>query len=75
MNPCITKIRIKTREGWKKSTDLGTGLGDSTQIVDEVGLGHTDTSITNGENLVLLVRGDADVELLAGVKNGGVGQG
>lgn len=56
-------------------TDLGTGLGDGTQVVDEVGFGHTDTGITNGEDLVLLVGDDADEEFLASIKSGGVGQG
>lgn len=54
---------------------LGTGLGDGTQVVDEVCFGHTDTGITDGEELILLVGRDADAELLAGVKSGRIGQG
>ena len=34
---------------------LGSGLGDGTEVVDEVGLGHADTGILNGEGVVGLV--------------------
>lgn len=64
-----------TSEDGGKSTDLGTRLGNGTQVVDEVSLGHTDTGVPNGEKFVLLVRGDTDVEFLAAVKSRGVGQG
>ncbi len=56
-------------------TYLRAGLGDGTEVVDEVGLGHADTGIDDGENLVLLVGDDADIEVLAGVKDRGVGEG
>ena len=56
-------------------THLGAGLSDGTKVVDHVGLGHTDTGITEGEDLVLLVRGDTDEELLARVEDGGIRQG
>ncbi len=54
---------------------LGTRLGDRTQVVNQVGLGHSDTGITDGQGLVLLVRGDSDVEVLLGVELGWVGEG
>ena len=54
---------------------LCSGLGDGTKVVDEVSLGHANTGIANGEDLALLVRDDADVQLLFGVENGGVGEG
>lgn len=38
-------------------------------------LGHTDTGITDGEGLVLLIGDDVDAEILVGVELGGVGQG
>ena len=49
----------------KKTQYLRAGLRDRTKVVDEVSLGHTDTRITNGEDLVLLVGDDANVEVLA----------
>jgi hypothetical protein len=55
-------------------THLGARLGDSTEVVDHVGLGHTDTGIADGEDLVLLVGNDADDEVLLGVEDGGVGE-
>ena len=57
------------------SAYLRPGLGNCTKIVDKVSLGHTDTSITKGEDFVLLVGGDANKELLLGVEYGGVGEG
>ena len=54
---------------------LGAGVGDGTEVVDEVGLGHTDTGIADGEGLVGLIGDDLDVEVLAGVELGGVGEG
>lgn len=53
---------------------LGAGLGDGADVVDEVGLGHADTGVADGEAVVLLVRGDADVELLFGLEHRGVGE-
>lgn len=53
---------------------LGTRLCDRTEVVDEVGLGHTDTGITDGEGLVDLVRDDTDVKILFGVELGRVGE-
>ena len=50
-------------------------MGDGTEVVDEVGLGHTDTGIADGEGLVGLIGDDLDVEVLAGVELGGVGEG
>ncbi|KAI3479872.1 hypothetical protein L1887_58069 [Cichorium endivia] len=50
---------------------LGAGLGDGADVVDEVGLGHADTGVADGEAVVLLVRGDADVELLFGLEHRG----
>ena len=54
---------------------LGAGLGDGTQVVDEVGLGHTNTGILDGEGVVGLVGRDLDVEVglgldLLGVRDG-----
>ena len=38
-------------------------------------LGHTNTGITDGEGLVLLIGDDVDTEVLVGVELGGVRQG
>jgi hypothetical protein len=54
---------------------LGTGLGDCSEVVDEVGLSHTNTGVPDGEGALLLVRGDSDVEVLLRVELGRVGQG
>mmetsp|Transcript_40565 Transcript_40565/g.79943 ORF Transcript_40565/g.79943 Transcript_40565/m.79943 type:complete len:755 (+) Transcript_40565:170-2434(+) len=40
---------------------LGSGPGDGTEVVDQIGLGHTDPGILNGEGVVGLVRHNADV--------------
>lgn len=42
---------------------LGTRLCDGTEVVNEVGFGHANTCIADAEELVVLVRGDADVEV------------
>jgi hypothetical protein len=53
---------------------LGTGLCDRTEVVDEIGLGHTNTGIPDGEGTLLLVGGDSDKELLLSVEGRGVGK-
>lgn len=58
-----------------KETYLGTRLGDCTQVVDHVGFGEANTSITDGEDLVLLVGDDADNEFLFCVENRRIGEG
>ena len=50
-------------------------LGNCAKVVDQVSLGHADTGVADGEELVLLVGDDADVQLLLGVEDGGVGEG
>lgn len=54
---------------------LGTGFGDGTKVVDEIGLGHTNTAIADRQDVVFLVGDDANVEILLGFENGRVGQG
>jgi hypothetical protein len=58
--------------GRASTTYLRAGLGDRTEVVDHVGFGHADTGVTNRKNLVLLVGGYADVELLLLIENGRV---
>ena len=54
---------------------LCSGLGDGTKVVDKVSLGHTNTGIPDGEDLVLLVWGDPDEEVLSALENWWVGEG
>jgi len=54
---------------------LGSRLGDGSQVVDQVGLGHTDTGIDDGQCAGRLVGDKLDVELLAGVQLAGIRQG
>jgi len=55
-------------------TYLGTRLGDRTKVVDEISLGHTDTGIADGEDLVVLVGNDPDVQLPLSLEDRGLGQ-
>lgn len=57
------------------STYLGARLGDGTEVVDHVSLGHTDTSVADGEDLVLLVGDDTDEEFLLRVELRRIGEG
>ena len=61
--------------GCARHTYLRAGLGDGTKVVDEVGLGHTDTGIDDGEDFVLLVGDDLNDKILARIKDGWVGEG
>ena len=49
-------------------------LGDHMKVVDEDGLGHADTSVTGGQVLVGLVKGDVNAELTLGPAQTGVCQ-
>lgn len=42
---------------------LCTRFGNGTKVVDQVSLGHADTSIADGEHLLLFIRDDANVEV------------
>merc|ERR1719354_653239 len=46
----------------------GSRASNGTQVLDEVSLGHTNTSIKDGQGLGVGVRGDADLEGLRGGK-------
>jgi hypothetical protein len=53
---------------------LGSGLGNGSKIVDEIGFGHSNTSIEDGQGLVLLIGDNVDLELRFSLKNTLVGQ-
>ena len=74
MNPYVKNILTTWSEERETETHLCTRLGDRSKVVDQVGLGHTNTSITDGETFVVLVRSDADVKLLPRVEDGRIGQ-
>lgn len=48
---------------------LGTRLGDRTEVVDQIGLGHTNTGISDSQSTLLLVWGDPDEQLLLSVES------
>mmetsp|Transcript_11498 Transcript_11498/g.32255 ORF Transcript_11498/g.32255 Transcript_11498/m.32255 type:complete len:727 (+) Transcript_11498:2001-4181(+) len=54
---------------------LRAGAGDGSQVVDQVGLGHSDTRVNDGEGFGRLVRHDVDVELWVGFQDALVREG
>ena len=54
---------------------FGPRLGDGSQVVDQIGLGHTDSRVLDGEGLGLFVLDDFDAQVLSGVQFRRVGQG
>merc|ERR1712146_351581 len=46
----------------------GTGLGDGSEVVDELTLGHTNTSIEDGQGVVRLVWDDLHFEIWFGLE-------
>ena len=53
---------------------LRARLGDGTEVVDHVGLGHANASVTDAEKVILFVRGDPDEKLLFGLEDRGIGE-
>ena len=53
---------------------LGTTFGDGSKVVDEVGLGHTNTSILDCDSLAICIWNDLDVQIFPVIKLGGVSQ-
>mmetsp|Transcript_37327 Transcript_37327/g.63550 ORF Transcript_37327/g.63550 Transcript_37327/m.63550 type:complete len:312 (+) Transcript_37327:1261-2196(+) len=51
---------------------LGSGLGNGSEVVDEVGLGHTNSGVLNGERVVGLIRDEFDLELGLAVEHAAV---
>jgi hypothetical protein len=54
---------------------LRPGLGNGTKVIDHISLGHADATIAKGEDLIFLVWGYANEELLLGLENGGISEG
>lgn len=54
---------------------LCPGLGNGTKVIDHISLGHANATIAEGEDLVFLVWGYANEELLLGLENGGLSEG
>ncbi len=53
---------------------LRAGLGNGTKVIDHVGLGHADTTIADGEELIFFVWDYADEELLFRLEDGGISE-
>jgi hypothetical protein len=45
---------------------LRPGLGNGTEVVDHVGLGHADATVADAEKLIIFVRDYTNEELLLG---------
>jgi hypothetical protein len=54
---------------------LRPGLGNGTKVIDHISLGHANATIAEAEDLVFLVWGYANEELLLGLENGGLSEG
>jgi len=54
---------------------LGAGAGDGTEVGDEVGLGHTDAGVDDGDGLGGLVGDDLDVKVFFTLEDFAVGDG
>lgn len=53
---------------------FGAGLGDGSEVFDEVVFGHADACVGDGDGVVFLVGGDADLEGECGVEDVFVGE-
>ena len=53
---------------------LGSGLGDGSEMIDQILLGHTDTAIFDRESVVRLVWDNIDAHLFLRVQDGRVGK-
>jgi hypothetical protein len=53
---------------------LSTGFGDGTEIVDQITLGHTNTSIFDSKGVVGFVWNQTDFKVGFGVHDGGISQ-
>lgn len=54
--------------------NLCARLCNSTKVVDQIGLRHTNSRIADGKDLVLLVRDDANKKFLLSIKSRGISQ-
>ena len=61
------------RDGLHES--LGARLGNSSEIVDELGLGHTNTRVPEGKSVVGLIWDDLDAEVGLGLELLGLSDG
>ena len=53
---------------------LCPGLGNGTEVVDHISLGHADATIAEGEDLIFFVWGYANEELLLRLEDGGISE-
>ena len=59
----------------RNQTDLGTGFGNGTQVIDQIGLGHTDTGVEKGKSATIGRWDELDFEFLLWVQLRWIGQG
>jgi len=53
---------------------FGAGLGDGSEIVDEIGFGHADTRVDEGKRFVFDIGDDLDFQILAGIQLRWIGE-
>mmetsp|Transcript_9165 Transcript_9165/g.19222 ORF Transcript_9165/g.19222 Transcript_9165/m.19222 type:complete len:207 (-) Transcript_9165:15-635(-) len=61
------------RESFHES--LGSGFSNGSEVIDQIGLGHTNTGILDGKGVVSLVGNKLDLELGFGIQDRGIRQG
>lgn len=64
---CIGREERKgQRRQNSRQPERSTDLSDGSEVVDKVGLSHSNSGVPDGEGLLLLVGSDSDVEVLEG---------
>ncbi len=53
---------------------LGSGFGNGAQIVDQIGLGHANARVFNGQSVIGLVGNELDLQFRLRIEHGRVGQ-
>jgi hypothetical protein len=74
IKPCNDTLRDARRRQLHKCY-LRPGLGNGTEIIDHVGLGHANPTIADAEKLIFFVRDYANEKLLLRLENRWIGKG
>lgn len=73
---CFKRVQVLISQSYLQGLHEGLGarLGDGTQVVNQVGFGHANSSVNNGQGTFIFVWNDVNFQILATLQFGGISQ-
>lgn len=73
---CFKRLQALNSQSYLQSLHEGLGarLGDGTQVINQVGFGHANSSVNNGQGTIFFVWNNVNFHILGTIQLGGISQ-